>query len=152
MPETNDRAFIQDLVVADVEERKEFGVRKYGTALQSGNGRDMLQDAYEEALDLVMYLRGMKDEDHHLELELQRVRRERNDLINWAQRRAAPLQYTATGTIHSAMHNLGTYLDMLEAIAQEAKDQTGDHCSSHTEHEDSCSTCVMVDLLRRLGK
>jgi hypothetical protein len=88
VPESNDRAFIQDLLIADIEERKEFGIRKYGTALQSGNGRDMLQDAYEEAIDLVVYLRGMKDEDHHLLLELQQIRRERDAL----QRRVADLE------------------------------------------------------------
>ena len=61
-PIPNDRPFIQDLVVEDVEERKQHGIRKYGTALQSGNGRDMLLDAYEEALDLTVYLRGLLDE------------------------------------------------------------------------------------------
>lgn len=76
VPEHNDRPYVQDLLISDIEERKEFGIRKYGTALQSGNGRDMLQDAYEEAIDLVVYLRGMKDEDHHLVLELQQRRRE----------------------------------------------------------------------------
>lgn len=58
-PVVNDNPFIQDLVALDIEERKQFGIRKYGTALQAGNGRNMLQDAYEEALDLVIYLRGL---------------------------------------------------------------------------------------------
>lgn len=61
LPVVNDRPFIQDLVIADIEERKQHGIRKYGTALQSGNGRDMLLDAYEEALDLAIYLRGLLD-------------------------------------------------------------------------------------------
>jgi len=62
LPVVNDRPFVQDLVIADIEERKQHGIRKYGTALQSGNGRDMLLDAYEEALDLAIYLRGLLDE------------------------------------------------------------------------------------------
>lgn len=62
LPVVNDRPFVQDLVVADIEQRKAHGIRKYGTALQSGNGRDMLLDAYEEALDLAIYLRGAIDE------------------------------------------------------------------------------------------
>lgn len=61
-PVVNDNKFIQDMVMADMEERKQFGIHKYGTALQAGNGRDMLQDAYEEALDLVVYLRGAIEE------------------------------------------------------------------------------------------
>lgn len=57
LPKRNDRPAIQDLVIADIEKRKEVGLRKYGTLLQAGNGRDALQDAYEEALDLCQYLR-----------------------------------------------------------------------------------------------
>lgn len=49
---------IHDLVVADIGARKEFGVKKYGTTLQAGNGRDQLLDAYQEALDLVVYLKA----------------------------------------------------------------------------------------------
>lgn len=58
LPVKTDEPYIQDLVMADIEERKQFGINKYGTALQASNGRDMLQDAYEEALDLCIYLRG----------------------------------------------------------------------------------------------
>lgn len=57
-PIPNDSPYIQDLVVADINARKEHGIKKYGTALQAGNGRSMLLDAYEEALDLAIYLRG----------------------------------------------------------------------------------------------
>lgn len=45
------------LVIADMAQRDVMGSAKYGTRLQPGNGRDTLQDAYEEALDLVAYLR-----------------------------------------------------------------------------------------------
>lgn len=58
LPVATSEPYIQDLVVADIEQRKQFGINKYGTALQASNGRDMLQDAYEEALDLCIYLRG----------------------------------------------------------------------------------------------
>lgn len=49
-------ASIQDQVIADLEERKKLGLRKYGTLLQPNNGRDALRDAYEEVLDLCCYL------------------------------------------------------------------------------------------------
>jgi hypothetical protein len=48
---------VTDAVVADMHARREFGRSKYGTELMSGNGRDALVDAYQEALDLVMYLK-----------------------------------------------------------------------------------------------
>jgi len=48
---------ILPLVVADLQERDAVGTVKYGTTLQANNGRDALMDAYQEALDLCMYLR-----------------------------------------------------------------------------------------------
>lgn len=51
-------AHIHDLVEEDIASRKRIGVKKYGMPLQANNGRDMLWDAYEEALDLAIYLRG----------------------------------------------------------------------------------------------
>lgn len=57
LPVPNDTEAIHDLVAADLAERKAFGTRKYGTPLQAHNGRDALLDAYEEALDLCVYLK-----------------------------------------------------------------------------------------------
>lgn len=45
------------MVARDLEARKQLGLKRYGSLLQPNNGRDNLQDAYEEALDLVVYLR-----------------------------------------------------------------------------------------------
>jgi len=53
----NGGADVLNQVMRDLLDRSEFGTAKYGTRLQSGNGRDALMDAYQEALDLVMYLR-----------------------------------------------------------------------------------------------
>lgn len=53
---------IVDLVRADLEVRAMFGAKKYGTFLQPHNGRDALMDAYQEALDLCMYLRQALEE------------------------------------------------------------------------------------------
>lgn len=44
-------------VMRDLEERVELGKQRYGTELMTRNGRDPLVDAYQEALDLVLYLR-----------------------------------------------------------------------------------------------
>lgn len=53
---------IQKAVMEDLEKRREFGISKYGTPLQAFNGRDALMDAYQEALDLVVYLRQVIEE------------------------------------------------------------------------------------------
>ncbi len=47
-----------DLVLADIRKRDRLGALKYGVRHQADNGRDHLQDAYEEALDLAVYLRA----------------------------------------------------------------------------------------------
>lgn len=49
---------IQDQVIADLEARKQIGLKSYGTLLQPHNGRDMLQDLYEELLDACCYVKG----------------------------------------------------------------------------------------------
>jgi len=62
MPIPNDSTPIVDLVKADLDTRSAVGVRKYGTKLQAQNGRNALMDAYQEALDLCMYLRQAIEE------------------------------------------------------------------------------------------
>jgi len=44
-------------VVVDMHARDALGRGRYGTPLQPHNGRDALSDAYQEALDLAVYLR-----------------------------------------------------------------------------------------------
>lgn len=58
-PVVSELPAIQDLVLRDVTLRKRLGVERYGTVLQPHNGRDALLDAYQEVLDLAMYLRQM---------------------------------------------------------------------------------------------
>lgn len=56
-PEHNSSTPIWELVIADMKTRDQVGRKRYGTPLQANNGRDALQDAYEEALDLCVYLK-----------------------------------------------------------------------------------------------
>jgi hypothetical protein len=48
---------VWDLVIADMRERDRIGAIKYGQRLTMGDGRKSLVDAYQEALDLAVYLR-----------------------------------------------------------------------------------------------
>ncbi|WGH20788.1 hypothetical protein QLT00_gp05 [Gordonia phage Commandaria] len=50
-----------DRVIEDMRSRKAMGLAKYGTLLQHDSGRDHLKDAYEESLDLCVYLRAALD-------------------------------------------------------------------------------------------
>jgi hypothetical protein len=56
-PKPNTNPAVWDLVIADMHARDRVGRERYGTPLQAHNGRDALRDAYEEALDLAVYLR-----------------------------------------------------------------------------------------------
>ena len=56
------RTEVLPLVVADLEQRVAKGAAEYGEPLTTHNGRDALQDAYEEALDQALYLRQALEE------------------------------------------------------------------------------------------
>ncbi|MGL5309442.1 MAG: hypothetical protein ACRDAL_02445 [Plesiomonas shigelloides] len=53
---------ILGMVLADLTNRALEGKDKYGEPLKANNGRKPLWDAYQEALDLCMYLRQMIEE------------------------------------------------------------------------------------------
>lgn len=61
-PKPNNLPAIADLAIKDMENRKRLGIERYGTPLQAFNGRDGLQDLYEELLDGVVYLRQVQEE------------------------------------------------------------------------------------------
>lgn len=56
-PEKSNSPAMWDLVMQDMQDRNKQGTEKYGVSLQAHNGRDALVDAYQEALDLCVYLR-----------------------------------------------------------------------------------------------
>lgn len=56
-PIPNSSRSIWELVIEDMNERNKEGIKKYGTPLQAHNGRNALVDAYQECLDLCVYLR-----------------------------------------------------------------------------------------------
>ena len=57
---------VQQILIHAIEERREHGIRKYGRALETHNGRDAMQDAWEEVMDLLLYLTQIRLErgDH----------------------------------------------------------------------------------------
>lgn len=48
---------VLDAVIADLVARAELGNEKFGGPMRPFDGRDALREAYEESLDLTMYLR-----------------------------------------------------------------------------------------------
>lgn len=53
---------VWQMVLRDMAEREQHGIDKYGMPVLAGNGRDALVDAYQEALDLCVYLRQAIEE------------------------------------------------------------------------------------------
>ena len=66
LPKVTTGTRIIDLVAKDLVDRASVGKVKYGKYLQAGNGRDALLDAYQEVLDLAMYLRQKIEEDRNV--------------------------------------------------------------------------------------
>lgn len=61
-PKLNDSRPVWEMVIEDMRARDHVGRERYGTPLQVHNGRDALVDAYQEALDLAVYLRQAIEE------------------------------------------------------------------------------------------
>jgi len=57
---------VTDALIGDLKERREMGVEKYGTELKTHNGRNALVDAYQEALDLCLYLKQLLMEENNV--------------------------------------------------------------------------------------
>lgn len=74
LPVGNDQPVIHRLVQADLERRLAVGITTYGQPLQPFNGRDPLQDAYEESLDQSCYLKQAIIERDRLLTELAELR------------------------------------------------------------------------------
>lgn len=62
LPIPNGRPLSHEQMIEDITERLATGIRRYGVGLQAMNGRDTFRDAYEEALDLGVYLRTLIEE------------------------------------------------------------------------------------------
>lgn len=56
-PVKNGYPHVADQVIKEIYLRKKLGTHNYGCALQPFNGRNALQDAYEESIDQSLYLK-----------------------------------------------------------------------------------------------
>ena len=63
---SSDKPDLWPLVIKDMEDRDKLGKAKYGVALRPHNGRNALIDAYQEVLDLSVYLRQEIEEQQSL--------------------------------------------------------------------------------------
>lgn len=73
LPQPSDAPIAHRMVQADLEARLQLGIQRYGQPLQAFNGRNSLRDAYEEVLDLAVYLRTALYEQEHPQEEQEPV-------------------------------------------------------------------------------
>ena len=74
------------LVIADLTARRELGVARYGKSLWPTDPEANLTEAYEEILDLLVYLRGELEKRKLLDAELAALRAENARLKEqWAK-------------------------------------------------------------------
>lgn len=64
-PIASNHPAIWDLVIEDMRDRDQFGSSKYKTRLKGFDGRKSLWDAYQEILDLSVYIRKEIYEQQH---------------------------------------------------------------------------------------
>lgn len=95
MPTRSDRTAIQDLVVADIQQRKAIGVERYGSVLQSFNGRNVARDKYEEDLDGLMYSRQLLEQWEVMEKVIEAA-------VDWRVRNPESLK-TLAGAVDSLL-------------------------------------------------
>jgi hypothetical protein len=67
LPVGNNLPHAHELAKNELDNRKTLGINRYGQPLQPANGRDAIQDAYDEALDGSAYLAQAKWEQDHPE-------------------------------------------------------------------------------------
>lgn len=82
---------VNQLMIAEARERDAQGEKKYGVALRAFDGRDSMIDAYQEVMDLVVYLKKAVIEATHRKApkEVTRVFEDHyiNALLQWGKMR-----------------------------------------------------------------
>lgn len=58
----NEKNGIWDMIIEDMKQRNELGIRRYGVKLTSFNKRNSSQDLMEELLDAIAYLKQSMEE------------------------------------------------------------------------------------------
>lgn len=73
-PSSSAHIHIHDAVIDDLRARKAVGVERYGVPLHPFNGRNALLDAFQEVLDLSVYLKQHLIEREALQRDLAALR------------------------------------------------------------------------------
>lgn len=103
------------LVIEDMKDRDRLGKAKYGIGLRPHNGRNALIDAYQEVLDLSVYLRQEIEEQQILSDALEALRK-------------------IPGFEQSSLSSIGKVLGQLVSSVESLREQNRSLSASVTHH------------------
>lgn len=113
-PPTPGKDSVTDALIDDLKRRREGGLKKYGTELQTWNGRSFLVDAYQELLDAALYVRGVLMEDQDRRAATEKIRHAVKTLL--LVHKAAP---KVRDWVREALLEIDDALKLLEPKAPE---------------------------------
>jgi hypothetical protein len=117
-PKKNSSTPVWELVIHDMLARDREGRERYGVPLQANNGRDALQDAYEEALDLAVYLRQAIEECKRPAMDPSRPASHPENMRHWVD---------AYGFFHPcSREKVGTAHDRAQKVVTGSRVRKGD--------------------------
>lgn len=119
--------FVLSEVIKDFCARDAVGQKKYGTSLQTFNGRDSLNDAMQEAMDLVMYLKQAIMERDGQPLE--------EKIVQWANDRKLYENSTNDTRLSKLHEEIGEWQEEVER---------GDRCAEMLELGDTYVCLVNI--------
>lgn len=90
-PIPNGNIAVWEVVVRDMNERNLIGIQRYNTPLQPFNGRNALIDAYQESLDLAVYLRQRILEDELSKDETSDIKAYLVKLVTYLESKNSPI-------------------------------------------------------------
>lgn len=114
----------------DLLEREAYGREEYGGPLVTNDGRDNDWDAYQEALDLVVYLRkGILERIQHkfvierLHREIDRLQGQKNEMVREINdlRRKVTQERNNTALVQERLDNAGEVIKTQRAAIEEHK-------------------------------
>lgn len=98
-------------VINDMKQRRQFGIDKYQTPLQAGNNRSGLIDAYQEALDLSVYLKKIILEQETKSYQILQLKK-----LSALIRNRLPLKSICETEFETIIHNIIELIDKLNVL------------------------------------
>lgn len=129
---------VWEMVIEDMRQRDHVGREKYGTPLQAHNGRRPLVDAYQEVLDLAVYLRQEIEERAALEQYCEEMR----GLCHALEQENRIMREDVKGIIEREFETMAAELAAARAEAENARKERDACCQPESKQPSHAARCV----------